>query len=223
MVVPQPAVCACVRQAGDACAGGDEAETARRVGDSRQGQGVVGKRGGPRHETPGGQCPGTSKEPERDRAGDLRVLREGDLEERSSELSLEALGRKEGRPLDEETGNASCWALPGASLHSWTVLDRAALGPSANSPSCSKWVAIPAEGVTAPELLCLKRREARVGKARGEWWEVGQVQAEPWHLIKEEAGREQHSVCREADPPLRLVMISIAERTFRIGCIQLLM
>lgn len=103
---------------------------------------------------------------------------------------------------------------------SWTVPSSARLGPCTNSPSCSKWVALPAHGFTASEFLCLKQREARVGKARGEWWEVCQTQAETWLLIKEGAGGEHHSVHREAEPPLRLVMVRFSDRAFRISYIK---
>lgn len=38
-------------------------------------------------------------------------------------------------------------------------------------------------------LFRLKRREARVRKARREWWDVCQAQAETWCLIKEGTGK----------------------------------
>lgn len=96
------------------------------------------------------------------------VVEEGDWEQRVSGLSPEALGW--GRRvclLDEETRGTHlvglCLALPPTS---WTVPRSTRLGPWTSSPSCSKWVALPAHGFTAFEFLCLKQREARVGKAR---------------------------------------------------------
>lgn len=184
-----------------------------------QGQGGDGEGKNPRTgHLNGGAWELKKNQRERQRLGTSEgLIKEGDLEERAFGLSLPALGW--GRKvclLDEETGVHILCSFAWPCL---PHLGQYQAAPGLVPPVPSGW---PSQhmGSWPLEFLCLKQREARVGKASGEWWDVCQTQAETWLLIKEGAGREHHSIHREAEPALRLMLVRLSDRGFRISYIK---